>query len=111
MKRRTASLAIPSVVTTTVWVLVFVFVCVPTLSRMHDHLSSGTRGAHFKFSRDIERPHEKHTLPALIPITTSTFDEGAGGERAAATDGSSSRFTIPPANNGNRAPPSDYRGL
>jgi hypothetical protein len=49
----------------TAWLLVFAFACVPALSRAHDHLSPSDQAAGLRFSKNGERPIDKHTQAPL----------------------------------------------
>jgi len=68
------------------WLLVFAFVCVPALTRVHDHFSSSDQKTGLRFSKTVDRPHEKHTSTRLIVIGAVLADEHpSSGEHVAAT--------------------------
>ena len=50
------------------WLLVIAFACVPALSRVHDRLSLSDQTAGFKPSKNVERPHDRHTPAGLIAV-------------------------------------------
>ncbi|HWF85385.1 MAG TPA: hypothetical protein VG222_11070 [Vicinamibacterales bacterium] len=62
-----------------------VFLTLPTLSRLHDHLSTADNVAGFRLSKNIERPHERHSvapLPTLASPTVRSDTSLAGGVAA-----------------------------
>jgi hypothetical protein len=88
------------------WLLVLAFACVPALSRVHDHLSPSDRTAGLRFSKNGERPIDKHTQAPLIAAGPLRLDEGVvPGERQAAPEIRlpANRFFFAP--NPLRAPP------
>ena len=46
-------------------VVVSVFASLPTLARVHDHLSTHDNVSSFRLSKNLERPHEKIGATAL----------------------------------------------
>lgn len=87
-------------------ILVAVFASMPTLLRLHDHLSTGRANDGFKFSRNIERPHEKHTPIRPVAITTaSASEQSLSGEPSATPDAPFSSLWILAAPAPVRAPP------
>jgi hypothetical protein len=66
--------------------LVFVFVFVPALTRVHDHFSSGEQTTGLRFSKTVDRPHEKHTSTRLIMVGSTLADEHPPSEHVAAMD-------------------------
>ena len=89
------------------WLLVTVFACVPALSRVHDHLSSSDRAAGFRFSKNIERPHERLTAVPLLVIAGTLLDNRdlSPTANAAALDTPPSHSDALPAPGPVRAPP------
>jgi len=88
------------------WLLIFAFACVPALSRTHDHLSSSDRSAGLRFSKNGERPVDKHTQAPLVATGPLLLDERVVlSERKAAPEIPlpASRFFFAP--NPLRAPP------
>jgi hypothetical protein len=52
--------------------VVCVFLFLPTLLRLHDHLSTADKVASFRLSKNLERPHSRHSnAPPLRLVTTS----------------------------------------
>jgi hypothetical protein len=86
--------------------LVLVCGCVPALSRVHDHLSAWEQPTGFKFSKNLERPHQKYTPTRVIAIRTASVSEAsAPAELVAAAEASPVRLWIVVAPTPVRAPP------
>jgi hypothetical protein len=54
-----------------------VFASLPTLSRLHDRLSASDDAGRFRLSKNIERPHEKHSPAPLVRVAWFAPDETA----------------------------------
>jgi hypothetical protein len=55
--------------------LVLAFACVPALSRVHDRLSPSDRTAGLRFSKNGERPIDKHLQAPLVAEGPLSLDE------------------------------------
>jgi len=68
--------------------VVCVFASLPTLARVHDRLSARDDGTSFRLSKNLERPHDKVGIVALVTVAPSaTAPELADrGEVAPAAD-------------------------
>jgi len=53
-------------VTAATWLLVITFACVPAFSRVHDRLSAADQAGGFRFSKNVERPHQKHVATGRV---------------------------------------------
>ena len=58
-----------------------VFLSLPTLVRLHDHLSTADNISGFRLSKNIERPHERHSPPpsvlkAAAPVVAEASSRG-----------------------------------
>jgi hypothetical protein len=91
---------------TAAWLLVWVFACVPPLSRMHDHLSATDQPTRLKFSKNIERPRGKYSpAPEVAIHAASTNDGPVPGEQLAAPETPLPRIWILTVTAPVRAPP------
>ena len=85
--------------------VVCVFLSLPTLARLHDHLSAADNVAGFRLSKNLERPHERQTTVSLPRIATPS----AGHDTARAGDVAPLVSPAPPrllaAPTADRAPP------
>lgn len=87
MPQGTSVLRRRSTTSVAAWLLVVVFASVPTLSRVHDHLSPSDQTAGFRFSKNVERPHEKPAPARLIVIGAALIDSGTlAGELVGSSD-------------------------
>ncbi len=56
-----------------------VFLSLPTLSYVHDRLSTADNTAHFRPGKNLERPHERHAVvaTAIRIVVTAPGDDPA----------------------------------
>ncbi len=62
-----------------------VFLTLPTLARLHDHLSAIDTDGGFRLSKNIERPHERQAAAIAIAVAVGPRQSGPDLSVAGAT--------------------------